>query len=84
MTGGEDGEDAKKKAYRMLGMELCVTRGRSHVFMELMHMRSQLRHSRYDEVKPHRIEGQNQLIFACCNGGGEIKSRHTDSRTGVG
>ena len=45
MTGGEDGEDAKKKAYRMLGMELFVTRGRSHVFMELMHMRSQLRRS---------------------------------------
>ena len=50
MTGGEDGEDAKKRLCGMYGVELCVTRGRSHVFMELMHMRSQLRRSTRRQV----------------------------------
>jgi hypothetical protein len=32
---GEDKEDVSKKFFRMCGIELCVTRGRSRVLMEI-------------------------------------------------
>jgi hypothetical protein len=35
-VGGEYGEDAKKKPYRMCGIELCVTRGDPVIHMILI------------------------------------------------
>ena len=49
-----------RKAYRMLGIELCVTRGRSHAPMELVHMRSQLRRSTTRQVKIQLMRGKDK------------------------
>ena len=64
-NGGEDGEDTRIRQFWMPGKELCVTRGRSHVFTELMHMRSQLRRStrHFLEFKESDGEGQNRYVM---------------------
>ena len=62
-TSGEDEEDATIGfVWDVWQKEICVTRGRSRVFMELMHTRSQLRRSTMRQANDilGAWEGQNR------------------------